>query len=152
MIKINILLLKNDNNVTSNKTKQVLVENKLNKLSKKVKATSTKGLTKDLINKLSILNEVKHFLSGIFQNFLVFTPAKKYVKYFSSTTQIDSWKSNGISEENIQNITKSDSNFAPTFVDHHVLLDINFNGHCLINNNISIPKKAINLYISSILS
>ena len=25
---------------------------------------------------------------------------------------------------------------------------MNFNGHCLIKNNISIPKKVINLYIS----
>ena len=53
-----------------------------------------------------------------------------------------------MSEENIENITKSDSNFAPTFVDHLVLPDRNFNGHCLVNNNISIPKKVINLYIS----
>ena len=44
-------------------------------------------------------------------------------------------------EENIKNITKSDSNFPPTFVDHHVLADINFNGHCLINNKISVPKE-----------
>ena len=54
--------------------------------------------------------------------------------------------------EIIKNITKSDSNFAPTFPDHHVLPDINFNEHCLINNNISIPKKVINLYISYILN
>ena len=53
---------------------------------------------------------------------------------------------------NIENITKSDSNFAPTFVDHYVLPGINFNIHCLINNNISIPKKVINLYISYTLS
>ena len=52
-----------------------------------------------------------------------------------------------MSEENIENITKSDSNFAPTFLGHHLLRDINFNGHCLINN-IYIPKKVINLYIS----
>ena len=44
-------------------------------------------------------------------------------------------------EEDVENITKSDSNFAPTFVDHHFLPDITFNGHCLINN-ISIPKKS----------
>ena len=44
-----------------------------------------------------------------------------------------------MSEENIENITKPDSNFGPTFVDHHVLSDINFNEHCLINNNIFIP-------------
>ena len=52
-----------------------------------------------------------------------------------------------MSEENIENITKSDSNFAPTFVDHQVLPDINFHGHCLINN-IYIPKKVTNIYIS----
>ena len=53
-----------------------------------------------------------------------------------------------MSEESIENITKSDSNFAPNFVDHHLLPDMIFNGHCLIKNNISIPKKVINLYIS----
>ena len=56
-----------------------------------------------------------------------------------------------MSEGNIENITKSDSNFAPTFVDHLVLPDINFNGHCL-TNNICIPKKIINLYISDTLN
>ena len=75
-------------------------------------------------------------------------PAKKYIKYFVGTPLIVSWKSNGMSEESVENITKSDSNFAPNFVDHHSLPDINFNGHCLIKNNISIPKKVINLYIS----
>ena len=127
--------------VTSNK-------NELNELSKKVKAISTKGLTKDLINKFSILNGAKYFSSGIFQNYLVFIPAKKYIKYFSGTTRINSWKSIGMSEKIIENITKSYSNFALTFVDHHLLPDMNFNGHCLIKNNISIPKKVINLYIS----
>ena len=141
--------LKNMNkNVTSNKTKHAIVENELNELSEKVKAISTKGLTKDLINKFSILNGAKYFSSGIFQNYLVFIPAKKYIKYFSGTTRINSWKSIGMSEKIIENITKSYSNFALTFVDHHLLPDMNFNGHCLIKNNISIPKKVINLYIS----
>ena len=57
-----------------------------------------------------------------------------------------------MSEEGIENITRSDSNFAPTFVDYHSLPDMNFNEHCLIKNNISIPKKVINLYISYSLS
>ena len=82
----------------------------------------------------------------MFQNYLVFTPAKKHIKYFGGTTQIDSWKSNGRSAENIENITKSDSNFAPTFFDYHVLPDINFNGHCLIND-IYIPKNNKYIYI-----
>ena len=49
-----------------------------------------------------------------------------------------------MSEGNFENITKSGINFVSTFVDHHVLPDINFNGNCLINN-IYIPKKVINL-------
>ena len=57
-----------------------------------------------------------------------------------------------MSGENIENITKSDSNFAPTFVHHHLLPYINFNRYCLITNNISIHKKVINLYISYILN
>ena len=78
-------------------------------------------------------------------NFFVFIPDKKYFEYFSGTTWIDLWKSNGMSEENIESMTKSDSNFAPTFVSHHVLPVINFNG-CLINN-IYIPKKVTIIYI-----
>ena len=49
--------LKNLNkNLSWNKTKHVLVENELNELSEKVKAISTKGLTKYLINKFIITN------------------------------------------------------------------------------------------------
>ena len=58
-------MIKNLKNVTSNK-------NQLNELSKKVKVISTKGLTKDLINKFSILNGAKLFSLGIFLNYLVF--------------------------------------------------------------------------------
>ena len=77
-----------------------------------------------MIDKFSILNGAKCFSSGIFQSYLLFIPANKYIKYFPGTTRIESWKSNGMSEESIENITKSDSNFAPTFVDHYVLPDI----------------------------
>ena len=117
--------------VTSNK-------NELNEPSKNVKAISTKRLIKNLINKFSILNRAKYFSFRIFQNYLIFVPAEKYIKYFTGTTQVESWKSNGMSEESIVNITKSDSSFTPIFVDHHLLLDINFNGHCLVKN-ISVP-------------
>ena len=53
-----------------------------------------------------------------------------------------------LEEESIKNISKSNSNFALTFVDHHLLPEMNFNGHCLIKNNISISKIVINLYFS----
>ena len=99
------------------------------KYKKKVEEISTKRLTKDLINKFRILNGAKYLYSRILQNYFVFIPAKKNIKYFSGTTRIYSWKSNGMSEENFGNITKSDSNFASTFVNHHLLQDINFNRH-----------------------
>ena len=53
-----------------------------------------------------------------------------------------------MSEESIENLTKLDSLFAATFVNHYLLSDENFNGHYLMNSNISIPKNVINLYIS----
>ena len=101
-----------------------------------------------MIDKFSIFNGVKYFSLGIFQNYLVFIPDKKYIKYFTSTSEVESRKSNGMSAESIENITKSDSNLAPTFVDHHLLPDMNFNRHCLIRNNTSIHKTIVNLYIS----
>ena len=36
-----------------------------------------------MVNKFSILNREKYFSSGIFQNYVVFVPAKRYFKYFS---------------------------------------------------------------------
>ena len=105
----------------------------LNKLSKKDKGISTKVLIKDLFNK----SVAKECSSGIFQNYLVVILATKYIKYFSGTTKIDSRKSNEMSEVNIKNITESDSNFAPYFVDHYALPDISlmFNKYisCILN-------------------
>ena len=77
-----------------------------------------------MIDKYGILNGATNFSSGVFQIYLLFVPPKKYIKYFSGTTRIYSWNSNGMSKENIRNITKSDSNFATTFVDHHLLPNI----------------------------
>ena len=59
-----------DKNDISNKTE--LIE-----LSKKVEAISKKGLTKDLLNKVSVLRGAEYFSSGIFQNYLLPIPAKK---------------------------------------------------------------------------
>ena len=87
-----------------------------------------------MINKFTILSGAKYFSLEIFQNYLVFIPTKKYIKYFNGTTRIESWKSNGMSEESIENITKAESNLAPIF-DHQLLSDINLNRHCLTLGN-----------------
>ena len=82
------------------------------------------------MNKYSILNRAKYLYSRILQNYFVFIPAKKYTEYFNGTTWIYLWKSNGMSEESLENITKSKSLFASAFVNHYILPDVNFNGHC----------------------
>ena len=46
-----------------------------------------------------------------------------------------------MSEESIENITKSDSNFVPTFVDHHSLPATNFNEHFLMKKIFLFLKK-----------
>ena len=101
-----------------------------------------------MINKFSIFNVANYFSSGLFQNYLLFIPVKKHSKHFNAITKIDSSKFNGISVQSIENIIKSDNNFAPTFIYHHLLFDMTLNWHCLIKNNISIPKKVKTLYIS----
>ena len=100
-------ILRLNKNVTFNKTKHVLVENELNELSEKVKAISTEGLAKYLINK-TIPNYAKYLYSGIFQNYLVFIPAKKYIiqLYFNGTIRTSSRRFDGMSEEHFKNITK----------------------------------------------
>ena len=63
-----------------NKFKKVASnKSELDELSKKVKTISAKLLTRDLINKFSILNGAKYFFSWIFQNYLLFIPAKEYI-------------------------------------------------------------------------
>ena len=47
-----------------------------------------------------------------------------------------------MSEENLENITKSDNNVAPTFADLHLIADMSFSGHCLIKNNIPIDENS----------
>ena len=58
----------------------------------------------------------------------------------------------GISEEIIENVTKLSIIFVPSFVNHCLIPDEIFNGNCLINNFISIPKKVMNIHISYILN
>ena len=105
-----------------------------------------------MISGYQMPNGTKYFYLGIFHNYLVFIPAKKFIECFSANSRINLWKSNGMLEENIENITKWDTTFARNFVNQYVLSNINFNRHCLMNNNISITKKVINLHISYMLN
>ena len=67
----------------------------------------------------------KNIFSEIFQHYLVFIPAKNIINILKellgqiTTNLIECAKI-------IENITKSDSNFAPTFADYQVISDIIF--------------------------
>ena len=52
-----------------------------------------------------------------------------------------------LSEESIENITTSESNFSPTLTNCYPLSDIKFDGHCLINNNNDPSLSVVNFYI-----
>ena len=104
-------------------------------------------------NKYSILlKEAKYLYSGILQNYLVFIPAKNTLNISVTLLRLICGNLMECQKKIMKNVTKLDSHFAPAFVDHHLLPDINFNGQCFINNNICIPKKVINLYISYMLN
>ena len=85
-------------------------------INKSWMSMSIKGLTKDLINECKTFNRKGYFSSGTLQNHLTYFFVKKYFWFFSNTFQVLSWKSIALSEESIENITISCSNFAPTYI------------------------------------
>ena len=46
-------------------------------------------MTKDLISGYQMPNGTKYFYLGIFHNYLVFIPAKKFIEYFSANSRIN---------------------------------------------------------------
>ena len=103
-----------------------------------------------MINKFSIFTGAKKFSLEIFQNYLLFIPAKNTLDILVLPLRLIcgdrlEW------QEKILKIK-----LGQTLILDQLLLivmffsDINFNGHCLISGNISILKNVINLYISYI--
>ena len=78
--------------ITSSKAKHLLVENELKKLK-----------TFDL----NYFIGRSHFEEDGTQNYLVFQPLNKYFKLIANTKHISSWKSKGLSDENIINLTRN---------------------------------------------
>ena len=80
---------------------------------------------------LAVLLEQNIFLQECFKYLVFMQIKKKTLNILLAVFVIDLSKSNGVSEGNIEIITKADNNFAPIVFDCHVLPDINFYGHCL---------------------
>ena len=94
-----------------------------------------------MINKYSILK-------GVLQNYLEFISTNKHIKFFSDSQGIYLWKSKGMSEEIIKNPPGSEDTFALGLINSYPVSGIKLKSNCLINSNIAVFGKAINLYIS----
>ena len=121
---------------TSNKTKNILVENELNKLK-----------TFDS----SYFTDNSHFEEDGTQNYLVFQPMYKYFKVFSITQYLEyvsEWKSTGLSNESIKTISTSVNRLNPTLSYYGTKIRVNFTGGCLKQPKISYThRKVVNIYI-----
>ena len=140
-------LLRFNKIINSIKTKDVLVKNELNKLSRKVEAISTKGLTKDLTNGYKILNGARYFSSGTLQKPKIYFSYRECLRFFNITYEVSSCKAIGLSEKSIENITPLDSNFVSALINYYPSPDIKFDVCCLICNNNDPPLGAVSLYI-----
>ena len=85
------------------------------------------------------------FLQGYFKIILYLYHLKNSLNILVALLKLTHWDLMEHEKKILKNTTKSDSNFAASFVDNHVLWDINFNGRSLIN--IYIPKKVISIYL-----
>ena len=121
---------------TSNKTKNVLVENELNKL----KTFDSSYFTAN-----------SHFEEDGTENYLVFQPMYKYFKVLSITQYLEyvsEWKSTGLSNESIKTISTSVNRLNPTLSYYGTKIRVNFTGGCLKQPKISYThRKVVNNYI-----
>ena len=84
-------------------------------------------------------------------NYLVFLPINKYFKLSSVANAADyvlSWKSKGLSNENIKPPTTSDNSLTPELNYYGTKTKIKFTGSCLKqSSHILTRKKVVNIYI-----
>ena len=114
--------------ITQNKSKDILVENKLNQLK-----TFNSGY---FIGK-SLFEE-----DGT-QNYLVFQPLNKYFKLITNTNYVPSWKSKGLSSESIKPPTTSDHSLTTALNYYGTKARVKFTGSCLKQSKISYTREKI---------
>ena len=119
--------------ITSNKTKHVLVENELKKLK-----------TFDL----GYFIGKRHFEEDGTENYLALQPLNKYLKVIASTNYVSSWKSKGLSDENITAPTTSDYKRNPKLSYFGTKARLEYRGSCLKQDKITFSHgKVVHIYI-----
>ena len=108
--------------VNTNKSKNLLLENELNKLKPFDSSYSIKG---------------SHFDDDGTQNYLVFQPLNKYFKVIANTDYVSSWKFKGKSAESIKTPTTSDNSLTPVLSYYRTKTRVKFTGSCLKEPKIS---------------
>ena len=119
--------------ITQNKTKHLPIENELNKLK-----------TFDL----SYFIGKSHFEEDDTQNYLLFQTINKYFEVITNTDYVSSWKSKGLSTENINPPTTSDNSLTPVLNYYGTKTKVKLTGSCLKQPKISYTHgKVVNIYI-----
>ena len=119
--------------ITQNKTKHLFVKNELNKLKTFY---------------LSYVIGKSHFDEDDTQNYLAFQPIKKYFKVITNIDYVSSWKSKGLSAENIKPSTTSDNSLTPIVDYYGTKTRVKFSGSCLKQPEILYAHgKVVKIYI-----
>ena len=117
----------------ANKSKNVLVENELNKLKT---FDSSQFIGKS------------HFEEDGTQNYLAFQPINRYFKVITNTDYVSSRKSKGLSAATIKPPTTSDNSLTPSITYYGTKTRVKFTGSCLKQPKISYThEKVVNIYI-----
>ena len=122
-----------DRKITTNKTKHLLVENELKKLK-----------TFDS----SYFIGKSHFEEDGTQNYLIFQPLNKHFQVIFNTDYVSSWKSKGLSAENIMPTATSNNSLTPALSYYGAKTRVKFTGRCLKQPKVSYTNgKTVNIYI-----
>ena len=90
-----------------------------------------------------------HFEEDGTQNYLVFQPMYRYFKMITNTDYVSSWKSKGLSAENIKPPSKSDNRLTSTINYYYPSkIRVKFTGSCLKQDKVIFNHgKVVNIYI-----
>ena len=133
---------------------QVLTKNYCKYLNRKITANKSKNLpVENELKKLKTFDSSyfigkSHFEKDGTQNYLVFQPISRHFKIIANTNYVSSWKSKGLSAENISQPTTSNNSLTPLLSYYGTKTRVKFTGSCSKQTKVSYNhRKTVNIYI-----